>query len=271
VQRFTPEALGVIQSIRELSWMGDGYQFSYLLELFGQRDARPEGKRFSHVLLLRSGGQRLAVQVDELIGIRQVVVKSTGPQLATVSGIVGATVLADGEIVLIVNPVTLGQRLAVQSADIVVPQRRQTSAPAVRSVPIVMVVDDSITVRKISERTLSREGYQVILAKDGLDALEKLRDITPDAMLVDIEMPRMDGFDLTRSVRADSKTQHVPIIMITSRTAEKHRNYALQLGVNVYLGKPYTDEDLTRHIRALIGQRQAETARAPGELRVAGA
>ena len=271
VQRFTPEALSVIQSIRELSWNGDGYRFSYLLELFGQRDARPEAKRFSHVLLMRSGGQRVAVQVDELIGIRQVVVKSTGPQLATVSGIVGATVLADGEIVLIVNPVTLGQRLAVQPGELAAPARRQTNTPMARAVPIVMVVDDSITVRKISERTLSREGYQVILAKDGLDALEKLRDITPDAMLVDIEMPRMDGFDLTRSVRADSKTQNVPIIMITSRTAEKHRNYALQLGVNVYLGKPYTDEDLMKHIRMLIGERQPGIPRAAGEVRMAGA
>ena len=214
-------------------------------------------------LLLRSGGLRLAVQVDELIGIRQVVVKGIGPQLATVSGLVGATVLADGEIVLIVNPVTLGQAVAAQEDKAAEARRHGVvatpgiAASAARFTRTVMVVDDSITVRKISERTLSREGFQVILAKDGLDALEKLRDAVPDVMLVDIEMPRMDGFDLTRSLRADSKTRHVPIIMITSRTAEKHRNHAIQLGVNVFLGKPYTDEDLLKHIGALLPNARA--------------
>jgi chemosensory pili system protein ChpA (sensor histidine kinase/response regulator) len=258
VQRFTPEALAVIQSIRELSWAGEGYRFSYMPELFGQRDAVPEPRRFSHVLLLRSGGQRLAVQVDELIGIRQVVVKGIGPQLATVSGLVGATVLADGEIVLIVNPVTLGQAVALTEVEDNSTRVRGLGAgagvkvSAARTTPTIMVVDDSITVRKISERTLSREGYQVVQAKDGLDALEKLRDVVPDVMLVDIEMPRMDGFDLTRSVRADSQLRHIPIIMITSRTAEKHRSHALQLGVNVYLGKPYTEEDLLSHIRTML-------------------
>lgn len=268
VQRFTPEALAVIQSIRELSWGGEGYRFIYLLDLFGQRDASAEERRFSHVILLRSGGQRLAVQVDELIGIRQVVVKSIGPQLAMVSGLVGATVLANGEIVLIVNPVTLGQGVAAEaSPNITQRQLLRQDKPNVlpRKMSTIMVVDDSITVRKISERTLSREGYQVVLAKDGLDALEKIRDTLPDVMLVDIEMPRMDGFDLTRSIRANPITQSIPIIMITSRTAEKHRRHAMQLGVNIYLGKPYTDEDLLKSISTLMGDRTAsDSLKSPG-------
>ena len=107
-----------------------------------------------------------------------------------------------------------------------------------------MVVDDSLTVRRVTQRLLSREGYQVVLAKDGVDALEHLQSITPDVMLVDIEMPRMDGFDLTRNVRDDERTRNIPIIMITSRTAAKHRNYALELGVNEYLGKPYQEDQL---------------------------
>ncbi|MGT2492746.1 response regulator [Cupriavidus basilensis] len=85
---------------------------------------------------------------------------------------------------------------------------------------------------------LTRAGYQVALARDGVDALRRLQEMMPDAMLVDIEMPHMDGFDLTRNVRADSRTAHMPLVMITSRTAEKHRRYAAESGVNVYLGKP---------------------------------
>jgi chemosensory pili system protein ChpA (sensor histidine kinase/response regulator) len=106
------------------------------------------------------------------------------------------------------------------------------------------VVDDSLTVRKITSRLLTRENYEVLTAKDGVDALQQLQDIIPDIMLLDIEMPRMDGFELARNIRADKKLMHIPIIMITSRTAEKHRNFALQIGVNEYLGKPYQEDEL---------------------------
>jgi chemosensory pili system protein ChpA (sensor histidine kinase/response regulator) len=121
-----------------------------------------------------------------------------------------------------------------------------------RTQHIVMVVDDSLTVRRVTQRLLSREGYQVVLAKDGVDALEHLQAITPDVMLVDIEMPRMDGFDLTRNVRDDERTAQIPIIMITSRTASKHRNYAMELGVNEYLGKPYQEETLLKLIAGFV-------------------
>ncbi len=130
------------------------------------------------------------------------------------------------------------------------------SAPVqgLRTQHTVMVVDDSLTVRRVTQRLLTREGYQVILAKDGIDALEQLQSVTPDVMLVDIEMPRMDGFDLTRNVRSDSRTSHIPIIMITSRTADKHRNYAKELGVNEYFGKPYREDDLLGAIMAFVGK-----------------
>jgi chemosensory pili system protein ChpA (sensor histidine kinase/response regulator) len=119
-----------------------------------------------------------------------------------------------------------------------------------------MVVDDSLTVRKITGRLLAREGYQVLLAKDGVEALEQLLDIVPDVMLVDIEMPRMDGFDLTRNVRADARLKTIPIIMITSRTADKHRNYAFEIGVNQYLGKPYQEDELLGLIGEFVAQRR---------------
>jgi chemosensory pili system protein ChpA (sensor histidine kinase/response regulator) len=118
-------------------------------------------------------------------------------------------------------------------------------------------------VRKVTQRLLAREGYEVMLAKDGVDALRQLQDRRPDVMLVDIEMPRMDGFDLTRNVRGDERYHDIPIVMITSRTADKHRNHAMSLGVNAYLGKPYRDDELLERLAALIGER------APGG-RVAG-
>ena len=199
------------------------------------------------MLLLRSGTQRVAVQVDELRGNHEVVVKNIGAQLSRVVGIAGATVLGDGQVVLILNPVALASRTPVTHS--------QATAP-VASIkaksPTVMVVDDSLTVRKIISRLLAREGYQVILAKDGVDALEQLLDVMPDVILSDIEMPRMDGFDFVRNLRADNRLRSLPVIMITSRTADKHRNYALQIGANHYLGKPYDEEELLGLIAGYI-------------------
>jgi chemosensory pili system protein ChpA (sensor histidine kinase/response regulator) len=123
-------------------------------------------------------------------------------------------------------------------------------AGAARAAPLVMVVDDSITVRKITGRLLEREGYRVLTAKDGIDALEQLKSELPAVMLVDIEMPRMDGFDLARNVRGDPRTMEIPIIVISSRTAPKHRSRASELGVNVFLGKPYEEAELVRHVAA---------------------
>jgi chemosensory pili system protein ChpA (sensor histidine kinase/response regulator) len=122
-------------------------------------------------------------------------------------------------------------------------------------VPTVMVVDDSLTVRRVTQRLLERQGYTVMLAKDGVDALRQLQDVRPDIMLVDIEMPRMDGYDLTRNVRGNKQTADIPIIMITSRTAEKHRKMAFELGVNEYLGKPYQEDELVKSIKQYLAER----------------
>ena len=135
--------------------------------------------------------------------------------------------------------------------------RLADAAPLKRSVPLVMVVDDSLTVRKITSRMLTREGFEVVTAKDGVDGLQQLQDIEPDIILLDIEMPRMDGFEFARNVRADAKTKGIPIIMITSRTADKHRNHAMELGVNEYMGKPYQEEQLLLLIRQFTGQQSA--------------
>jgi chemosensory pili system protein ChpA (sensor histidine kinase/response regulator) len=183
--------------------------------------------------------------VDELLGNQEIVVKAIGPQLSRVPGVAGATVLADGRIALIINPVQLVQRSRGAPLG-EIPQPAAASAA-----PLIMVVDDSLTVRKITGRLLEREGYRVLAAKDGVDALELMKDALPAVMLVDIEMPRMDGFDLTRAVRSDPGTRDIPIIMISSRTAGKHRDQAVQLGVNAFLGKPYPEADLAAAYRRL--------------------
>jgi chemosensory pili system protein ChpA (sensor histidine kinase/response regulator) len=225
-------------------WMDERYPYHYLPRLLGDYESVPEVSRLSWVLLLRAGAQRVALRVDTLRGNQEIVLKKTGPQLARVIGVAGATVLGDGEIVLMLNPIALAGR------ELRGPQHVTAAAPRLEParLPTVMVVDDSLTVRKITGRLLERSGYHVVTAKDGVDALEQLIDTVPDVMLVDIEMPRMDGFDLTRNVRADERTKKIPIIMITSRIADKHRNYAKEIGVNHYLGKPYQEEELLQLI-----------------------
>ncbi|HKW80936.1 MAG TPA: response regulator, partial [Casimicrobiaceae bacterium] len=238
---------------REVLWQNRKYPFFYLPRLLGSDAHEPETTRYNSVLLLKSGQNVAAVHVDEMVGNQEVVVKNIGPQLARVSGIAGATVLGTGEVVLIINPVQLAQRLdtAIEAPTIARPSRAMAAA-ATAGPPLVMIVDDSLTVRKITSRLLSREGYVVVAAKDGLDALQLLGEHTPDAILLDIEMPRMDGFEFAKTIKADAKLAHIPIIMITSRTAEKHRNRARELGVESYLGKPYQEDELLRQLRDLL-------------------
>ena len=247
VQEVKEQVLAGIRETGQVEWLGNRYPYHFLPHLLGEPQALPEARRLSWVLLLRSGTQRAAIQVDELFGNQEIVVKNVGPQLARVIGIAGATVLGDGQVLLILNPVALAAR-SEASVAVHTPAASLESVPVeetpAQTLPTVMVVDDSLTVRKITSRLLSREGYHVLTAKDGVDGLEQLIDTMPDVLLVDIEMPRMDGFDFTRNVRADERLKHLPIIMITSRTADKHRNYAFEIGVNHYLGKPYQEDEL---------------------------
>jgi chemosensory pili system protein ChpA (sensor histidine kinase/response regulator) len=234
----------------ETSWQDRRYPFRYLPQLLGDAEFVPEARRVTPVMLLRTGANTVALQVDEVVGSQEIVVKNTGPLLARVAGITGATVLGNGDIVLILNPVILAGREATVSVR--VPTATVEPKPVAPAVPTIMIVDDSLTVRKITGRLLAREGYNVLTAKDGVDAMEQLQEHLPEVMLVDIEMPRMDGFDLTRNVRADRRLKHIPIIMITSRTADKHRAYAKEIGVNVYLGKPYQEDELLQHIGEFV-------------------
>jgi chemosensory pili system protein ChpA (sensor histidine kinase/response regulator) len=234
------------------------YPFHHLAQVL-ELDAGNEAAPFGAVILLRSGSSRAAVQVDDILGGQEIVIKNIGPQLARVPGVTGAAVLGSGETVLILNPLLLTERhleataaadaaRALQPLDLAEPQAVEPEPERQRS---VLVVDDSLTVRKITDRLLTREGYRVLVAKDGVEALEKLRDQLPDVVITDVEMPRMDGFDLVRNVRSDDHLKSLPVIMITSRTAEKHRQHASDIGVDVFLGKPYEEGELLRHIAAL--------------------
>ncbi|HEX5677751.1 MAG TPA: Hpt domain-containing protein [Alcanivorax sp.] len=213
------------------------------------------------VLLIRSADHSVALVVDNLIGSREVVVKSVGPQLASVAGISGATILGDGAVVIILDIHSLIRAAQAQQAALPQAQDALPAEPATpdydderRVAPLVMVVDDSVTVRKVTGRLLERSGFEVITAKDGIDAIATLEEHTPAAMLLDIEMPRMDGFEVATHVRHDERLKDVPIIMITSRTGEKHRERAFDIGVNCYLGKPFQESELLVTLRELLGE-----------------
>ena len=298
VQEYKGKRYEPLLEMNEIEWKGNKYPLRSMAALLGGKPT-VSAQRKASVILAKSGQQRAAVQVDQIIGNREIVVKTIGPQLARLVGVVGATVTGSGQIMLIINPVQLALprngddecrgksprppdnfTIAAHdrgehrhNSDLRRPPRRAGpslaaaihaalptgDAPVVaslltRTAPMVMVVDDSLTVRKITSRMLTREGFEVATAKDGVDALQQLQDIEPDLILLDIEMPRMDGFEFARQVRTDAKAKGIPIIMITSRTADKHRNRAIELGVNEYMGKPYQEEQLLALIRNYTGR-----------------
>ena len=288
--RHIPQAdMQAARSAKKLAWQGRQLAYAALNSLLGwngmaaarstaavstdaglhakpQLDLRTDSQRIS-VLFLRSADQTLALEVEQMLGgSQEIVIKPIGPPLTRRAGISAATVMGSGEIGLIINPLLLLQghevvehsRRAAEPAaspDCVVEADTETVSSGL---PTIMIVDDSLTVRRITSRLLTREGYKVIEARDGMEALNTLQGVRelalgsmPVLLLVDIEMPRMDGFEFTSAVRADPYLSHLPIIMISSRTAEKHRSHALQLGVNAFLGKPYQEQELLGHISAL--------------------
>ncbi|MEP6908378.1 MAG: response regulator, partial [Pseudoxanthomonas sp.] len=228
---------------------GEQYVLHDLGALIGQPPARAEGQPQVPLLLIRAGDLRAAVAVDQVLGNREIVVKPVGPQIASVPGIYGATITGDGRIVVILDVAPLVRRHILQPKLFVT----ETPAPEERRVPLVMVVDDSLTMRKVTGRVLERHNFEVAVARDGVEALERLEESVPDLMLLDIEMPRMDGYELATAMKADPRFKDVPIIMITSRTGDKHRQRAMEIGVQRYMGKPYQELDLMRNVYDLLG------------------
>lgn len=235
---------------------GEEYRLRYLNQILYNTDPRESVRHQTAsvpVIIIRNeAGQKLALQVDALAGSRvEVVVKPLGRQLSHISGISAATIMGDGSVMLILDLNAL-MRNAIYTTTTTT---KKASVPAQTSKPVVLIIDDSVTVRKVTSRLLERQGYETQVAKDGIDALEKLQDLTPDIMLLDIEMPRMDGFEVATQVRHNSRLKQVPIIMITSRTGEKHRERAISIGVNEYMGKPFQEQQLIDNISKLLSSR----------------
>ncbi len=213
------------------------YQLALLLD-----DALSSEAELSHtlnsVIVLRGVHGQLALEVEAILGNGEVVVRNIGPQASSVKGIVGASVMPDSSLALIINP------LLFLTTEQQVRHAQPTSSTQAAQIYKVMVVDDSLTVRRVSQRLIERAGYTVLLARDGLHAIEILQTEQPAIILLDIEMPRMDGFEFLHYLRQDAKTSEIPVVMITSRTAEKHRKHAMELGATAYLGKPFNETEL---------------------------
>ena len=256
---------------RSIEYAGEPYQLHELSELLGlgASHAVEDSTGQLPLLMVRAGDLRAAIHIDSVIGSREIVVKPVGPQISNVPGMFGATIMGDGSVMLILDLAPLVRHSVAKQAALVtvaeaeepgdaeplrpvVPSRTDESGPR-----LVMVVDDSITMRKVTTRVLEREQLEVVTAKDGVDALEQLQERVPDVMLLDIEMPRMDGYELATHMKNDARFRHVPIIMITSRTGEKHRQRAFEIGVERYIGKPYSESDLLRHVNEMLEARHA--------------
>ncbi|HWQ94494.1 MAG TPA: Hpt domain-containing protein [Gammaproteobacteria bacterium] len=234
---------------------GRGYTFMHLGTLLGTAHPYlPGPRRKLPMLMMRAGDHYVTLQVEAIMGSREIVVKSVGPQISTVRGITGATILGDGRVVLILDIPALVRLGMTRPTEQAVAEPVVTASTGIMT---VMVVDDSITVRKVTTRLLERHNIRVLAAKDGVDAVALLQEHIPDVMLLDIEMPRMDGYELATLIRNEPRLKHIPIIMITSRTGEKHRERAMQIGVNSYMGKPYQESELLKNIDSLVGGRIA--------------
>jgi len=251
VQKLKQKDLDSAYQNGKVEWAGRDYPLHFLSRLVGDTEHVALSHIYTPIILMRSGAYRTALHVDEIIGNQEVVMKPMGTQLSHVPGMIGASVLGDGAIVLVINAVQLANRevFAVGAAKVA------EIAPVVENTrKVALVVDDSLTMRKVLSRVLEREDFEVVTANDGMDAIEKLQEVTPDIILTDIEMPRMDGFEFSRYVRDNPATLNTPLIVISSRTADKHRNVATEIGVDAFLGKPVQDETLVEQVNALLAK-----------------
>jgi len=259
VVRVNPEALyDYYHSNKETMQIEDkDYRVRYLNELI-------LGSQFNElmmntntslpvIIVKNSSGQNLALQVDQIAGSRiEVVVKPMGQQLSHLDGISAATIMGDGSVMLILDIIALLRQSTIKTVTAPQAAKPKADLEAAERKPTILVVDDSVTVRKVTSRFLERQGLNAVVAKDGVDAMEILQQSTPDLILLDIEMPRMDGFEVATQVRNNQRLQQIPIIMITSRTGDKHRTRAFETGVNDYMGKPFQESELLEKIQTLL-------------------
>lgn len=231
------------------NFAGEQYSILELEPLLGEAST-PLGDETISILMIKSGEQRAAFRVPELLGHREIVIKPVGPQISSVPGILGGTITGDGQVVIIIDAGPLIRHALLTGA---------RPAPPMESIDIrpkktlALVVDDSITMRRVTTRVLESHDFEVITARDGVDATEQMQERIPDVLLLDIEMPRMDGYEVAEFVRADARLRHIPIVMITSRAGEKHRSRGKKAGANAYLSKPYKESELIAEVHKLLG------------------
>ena len=230
------------------TFAGEQYTVLELEPLLGEQ-ATPLGDDTISILMIKAGDQRAAFRVPELLGHREIVIKPVGPQISSVAGILGGTITGDGQVVVIIDVGPLIRRALLTGARPAPPMESIEVGP---QKTLAMVVDDSITMRKVTTRVLEGHDFEVITAKDGVDATEQMKEKIPDLLLLDVEMPRMDGYELAEFVRADPRLRHIPIIMITSRAGKKHRERGMRAGANVYMSKPYKESELILEVTELL-------------------
>ncbi|PKZ69292.1 hybrid sensor histidine kinase/response regulator [Moraxella osloensis] len=239
---------------------GQAYRLRYLNQiLYGSDpvDALAHQSSSVPVIIIRTDlGQRMALQVDMIAGSRiEVVVKPLGRQLSHIDGISAATIMGDGSVMLILDLVALMRNVSNIAK---VEQQKANKSVKQAHKPVVLIVDDSVTVRKVTSRLLERNGYEAQVATDGIDALERLQEMLPEVIVLDIEMPRMDGFEVANHIRHNPRLKHIPIVMITSRTGEKHRERAFGIGVNEYMGKPFQEQMLLETLARFTQQAKTD-------------
>ncbi len=232
----------------DYEFAGESYSILELEPLLGE-PSTPLGEDTISILMIKAGEQRAAFRVPQLLGHKEVVVKPVGPQISSVPGILGGTITADGKVIVIIDSGPLIRQALLQDA---------RPAPPMESIDIksqkrlALVVDDSITMRKVTTRVLEGNEFEVITARDGVDATEQMQECVPDLLILDVEMPRMDGYQVAEHVRADARLRHIPIIMITSRAGKKHRARGKKAGANAYLSKPYNESELISEVNELL-------------------
>ena len=236
---------------------GESYKPIYLGDMLAIGDWNPaDAEQQMPLVLLRVDQQHIALHVDQIVGRHELAVKPAGGQFRSLRAFAGASILADGQVVPVLDMVGLSLDFSGRIAQVDVGDETQIVAQLERGAPSVLVVDDSVTIRKVTTRMLERHGFQVSAARDGIEALAAMRRRRPDVVLLDVEMPRMDGFELAARVRADHALSDLPLVMITSRTGQKHRDHAASLGVQHYLGKPYQETQLLAVLRRLVSENE---------------
>ncbi len=231
----------------------DLYQIDDLLRL--PRDRRSGERRSRPGLLIREEALDCVVQIEQMIDSRDLVVKPLGPYLKKIRGIVGATILGDGSVV----PVLDLPELIRTPQEGLIPEADLADTGIQRSLPVALIVDDSISARRTLAQIIRDAGYDVRTAKDGLEAAGLMEKKRPDIVLTDLEMPRMNGFELASHIRANETTVDIPIMMVTSRSTEKHRQLASKMGIDVYLTKPFSEDTLLLHVHELLERSYAGT------------